>query len=277
MAKEWDLREAINAVSDVVANRPRPLREFDQIYMKVADMVIQAHFVAQRFSGKDVIFIGDGDAIGLSVMHLGELGIFEDYPNSIALLDFDERIVNSVKRFAEKYNFSEKMSALLYNVIDALPDEHISRYDSFYTNPPWGASNGGESVVLFLERGIEALKDNGEGAIVIADDPNLPWTQEVLGASQRRASELGFLVAEMIPQLHLYHLDDNPELRSCTCLFRRFEEREKSTISREADKQRLSNFYGKNSPLAVRYVRERDDLNYGKAPDGTYTLEKVGG
>jgi hypothetical protein len=31
---EIDLKAAINAVSDVVQNRPRPIREFDQIYMK---------------------------------------------------------------------------------------------------------------------------------------------------------------------------------------------------------------------------------------------------
>ena len=49
MARDFDLRDAINGVSDVVANRPSPLREFDQIYMKVADMVIQAHYIAERF------------------------------------------------------------------------------------------------------------------------------------------------------------------------------------------------------------------------------------
>ncbi len=275
MAREWDLREAINAVSDVVANRPRPLREFDQIYMKVADMVIQAHFVAQRFAGKDVVFIGDGDAIGLSVMHLGGQGIFSEYPNSITLLDFDERIVNSVVRFSEKYNFDDRMNAVLYNVIDALPEEYFAQFDAFYTNPPWGASNGGESVAIFLERGIEALKESGEGAIVIADDPKLPWTQEVLGTSQRRASDLGFFVAEMIPQLHLYHLDDNPSLRSCTCLFRRFEQSSLPIVSKKIEAERLTNFYGRGSPLTVRYVREEVDLNYGKAPDGTYSLEKV--
>jgi len=41
-----DLKAAINAVSDVVQNRPRPLREFDQIYMKTGDMVMQSEFVA---------------------------------------------------------------------------------------------------------------------------------------------------------------------------------------------------------------------------------------
>lgn len=43
--KHIDLREGINAVSDVVQNRPRPLREFDQIYMKTGDMVLQSELV----------------------------------------------------------------------------------------------------------------------------------------------------------------------------------------------------------------------------------------
>ena len=33
-----DIRLAMNAVSDVIQNRPQPLREFDQIYMKAGDL-----------------------------------------------------------------------------------------------------------------------------------------------------------------------------------------------------------------------------------------------
>lgn len=36
-----DLRAAINAISDVIQNRPLPLRNFDQIYVKAGDMVLQ--------------------------------------------------------------------------------------------------------------------------------------------------------------------------------------------------------------------------------------------
>jgi len=39
MRETIDLKDAINAISDVVQNRPRPLREFDQIYMKTGDMI----------------------------------------------------------------------------------------------------------------------------------------------------------------------------------------------------------------------------------------------
>jgi hypothetical protein len=54
MNMPFDLRKAINAISDMVRNRPQPLREFDQIYMKVADMAIQPEYVARVFDGKEV-------------------------------------------------------------------------------------------------------------------------------------------------------------------------------------------------------------------------------
>jgi len=276
MSREFDLRSAVNAVSDVVANRPPPLREFDQIYMKVADMVIQAHFISDRFKDKDVVFIGDGDAIGLSVMHLTKQGTFNEGPRSITVLDFDERIVNSINRFAEKYDFADSMKAQLYNVIEPLPNGLQGEFDAFYSNPPWGQSNGGESVMIFLERGIEATAKKSEGAIVIADDQTLPWTQEVLLACQKHASSYGYIVSEMLPELHLYHLDDNPNLRSCTCVFRSVEFEKSVPVSKPLDMTRIENFYGRNNPLKVKYVRENETLNYGKAYDNSYHYEKLG-
>jgi N4-bis(aminopropyl)spermidine synthase len=60
---EIDLRAAINATSDVVQNRPSPLREFDQIYMKTGDMVLQSEFIADWANGKRLAFIGDEASI----------------------------------------------------------------------------------------------------------------------------------------------------------------------------------------------------------------------
>ncbi len=55
MSEPIDLRAAINAISDVIQNRPRPLREFDQIYMKAGDMVLQTSLLARRFAGRRLI------------------------------------------------------------------------------------------------------------------------------------------------------------------------------------------------------------------------------
>jgi predicted methyltransferase len=271
---EFDLRKAINAISDVVQNRPPPLREFDQIYMKVADMVIQAEYVARVFNEKDIVFVGDGDGIALSAAHLKAQGVIGYGPNSTTVLDFDERIVNSICRFGEKLQPKVKISAHLYNVAEALPSEHFGAYDGFHINPPWGASNGGESVLAFFERGSQATKGNGLGIVVIGDDPELPWTQVVLRDTQRRAFELGYVVSELLPQLHEYHLDDAPELRSCSCLFRRIDASCMEKESKPLDHSRRENFYGQSSPLRFRFVRERLTLNAARELDLLYDLVK---
>jgi len=270
---DFDLHRAINAISDIVQNRPPPLREFDQIYMKVADMVVQAEYVARVFNKMEAIFIGDGDSIALSCLHLKSEGVINYGPKHIEVLDFDERIVRAIERFSEKNEFQEKIHARLYNVADSLPTELVGSKDAFYMNPPWGASNGGESVCAFLERGISAVKPRAHGLLVIADDPDIEWTQTVLRESQARTIQSGFLVSEMTPRQHAYHLDDAPGLRSCSCLFFRSGTIAPQQRNEPLDRERRLNFYGKDNPLRLRYVREVPSLNYGRAMEQTYQLE----
>ncbi|MCY1441942.1 hypothetical protein D9M71_582820 [compost metagenome] len=189
------------------------------------------------------------------------------------MLDFDERIVNSVLRFGEKLAPKVAITAHLYNVADPLPSEHFGAYDGFHINPPWGASNAGQSVTAFLERGSQATHEKGLGIVVIADDPDLPWTQEVLRDTQKRAIDLGYVVSELLPQLHLYHLDDAPDLRSCSCLFRRVQSDLMEKSSEKLSTDRLRNFYGKNNPLMYKYVREKPDLNVNREAEQRYALE----
>src|SRR5262249_39437768 len=146
---------------------PRPLREFDQIYMKAGDMVMQAEFVARWSDGKRLAFVGDGDSISVSVAYLAARGILGYGPARIDVFDFDERMVSAIKRFADHERL-ETLDAHLYNCLDPLPP--TPKFDCFYTNPPWGQSNGGESVNVFLDRGFELVAFDGEGLVVIADD-----------------------------------------------------------------------------------------------------------
>lgn len=266
-----DLRAAINAVSDVVQNRPRPLREFDQIYMKTADMVLQSELVAKWSDGKRIAFIGDGDAISVCVAYLHHREILPYGPSRIVVFDFDERICNAVTRFADKERL-ETLTATLYNCLDAFPGP--CDFDCFYTNPPWGASNEGESVKLFVQRGMEATAFDGEAMVVVADDPELEWPSRVLANLQASALESGFYVQRMLPRVHSYHLDDAPDLRSCNVMLRATPG-DRRVLPSEAvrDPSRLANFYGRNSYPHVRYVREKVRLGYGKAHDDEYALE----
>jgi predicted methyltransferase len=268
---EIDLRAAVNAVSDVVQNRPRPLREFDQIFMKTGDMVLQSEFVARWADGKRLAFIGDGDAISVCVAYLHRRGIFPYGPSKLVVYDFDERICNAVIRFADNERI-ENLTATLYNCIDAFPGP--TNFDCFYTNPPWGASNDGESVKVFIERGMEATSYCGEGVVVVADDPELDWPKRVLANLQASALETGFFVQKMMPQLHSYHLDDAPDLRSCNIILSAVPENGRVVSSSPiSDPTRLANFYGRDNHPKVRYIRERERLDYGKAYQEEYELE----
>lgn len=268
-----DLKAAINAISDVIQNRPRPLREFDQIYMKAGDMVLQSEFVARWADGKRLAFIGDGDAISVCVAYMQQRKILSYGPSRITVFDFDERICNAVTRFADKERL-ENLGSQLYNCVEAF--EYAATFDSFYTNPPWGASNEGASACIFMQRGMEAIRYSGEGIVVLADDPDLEWTKRVLGNVQGFALEHGFFVKQMMPQLHLYHLDDAPDLRSCNLIFRSMPRTQPPRPSKSiTDPARLANFYGRDNPARIRYVREKERLDYGKAHQDEYELERL--
>ncbi|WP_192183015.1 bis-aminopropyl spermidine synthase family protein [Mesorhizobium amorphae] len=275
MRRQVDLQEAVNAVSDVVQNRPRPIRDFDQIHMKVGDMVMQSEIVADWADGKRLAFIGDGDAISVCTAYLRTREVLDFGPTRITVFDFDERTVQSVKRFADKERI-EHLDAQLYNVLDPFPD--TTQFDCFYTNPPWGASNQGESVNVFVDRGIEAIRGTGEGMIVIADDDNRDWPKIVLANVQRHANRQGFFVSRMQRKLHQYHLDDDPDLRSCNLFVTSLPENPALSVpSKPIAAERLTNFYGMAQPPKVRYVRERKKPDYGKAPDEEYFVEYLDG
>src|SRR3954454_23281208 len=125
-----DLRKALNAVSDVVQNRPRPLRVFDQIHMKTGDMVIQSEIIADWADGKRLAFIGDGDAISVCVAYLKAREVLNFGPSHITVFDFDERTVEAVLNFADREGIGN-LDARLYNVLDAL--DLSETYDCFYT------------------------------------------------------------------------------------------------------------------------------------------------
>lgn len=272
--KALDLRLALNALSDVVQNRPPPIREFDQIYMKVGDMVVYAEYLCRKLAGRPLVFVGDGDAIGLSIAHLINEGILDYGPSRILLLDFDERMVNSVNRFAQDNEFSYPIEARLYNVADALDPALLESFDAFHINPPWGQYNDGKSVVSFLRRGAQLLNDQGLGVVAIADDDTKAWPGHVLRMTQKAAIELGMAVVEMQPHMHTYHLEDAPELASCAMIFRKVEKLDLPNQALNTEEKR--DFYGRDQHLEARYVREIEHIGRGMADPRDYSIEKEG-
>jgi hypothetical protein len=224
--------------------------------MRAGDMVMQSEFIAHWAKDRSVAFVGDGDAISVAVANLRAAGILDYGPSKVKVFDFDERIVNSIQSFAAERDI-DWLSARLYNCLEPIPDEE--EFDCFYSNPPWGASNGGQSVNVFAQRGMELIHHQGDGVLVIADgDPLRPWTETVLANVQRFAVSQGFYVSRMMPKLHSYHLDDDPDLLSCNLILRSQPANESTEQSRSIRSlERLDNFYkqGGGTPT-VRFVRD---------------------
>ena len=267
----FDLRKSLNAISDVVNNRQPPLREFDQIYMKSADMLLQTEHASRVFHERDVVFIGDGDAIGLCLVHLNKLGHLDKAPRHVHVLDFDERVVRSIQRFAREYGVEDRISAELYNVADRLPSVLWERFDGFYTNPPFGASNEGKSIQTFIARAFEATKTGAVGIAILADRAELRWTREVLRKTQSDLLARGAVITELLPEFHNYHLDDTPELTSCSLVIEVIEREPANYASEPLDETSRLNFYGSENPLRTRYVYDLRDG--GKLPSRDYEFE----
>ena len=274
-----DFRACLYALSDVVINRPPPLRHLDQIYMKLPDMLLQAEHTGRWFDRREVVFIGDGDAIALSMVHLhATLGrdgrpLMPCGPARVKVLDFDERMVNSVNHFASRYQIADRISAELYNVADPLPPSSWRGYDAFYTNPPWGSRNDGASVRAFIRRGVEATRGDAVGCVVIGDHPRYPWTHDVLLNTQRFLLDHAFRVAEMLPEFHRYHLDDAPELTSCSLVVKRVTDVPAEYASEPLPATERANFYGAGRSLTTQYVRDR--TNGGKLASRDVELTEV--
>ena len=235
-------------------------------------MILQSEFVADWARDRRLAFVGDGDAISVCVAYFQARQILGYGPSRITVFDFDERIVGAINRFADQERL-ENLGARLFNCLDPLPTG-TGKYDCFYSNPPWGASNGGQSVIQFARRGMELIAYEGEGLLVIADrDPDLPWTEETLANVQHFGAESGFYVSKMMPRLHEYHLDDNPELRSCNLILKSKPGNGRPFDSDPADGEVRNNFYGAGARARVRYVREKNRVNYGKAHSDEYGLE----
>ncbi len=265
---------ALKVLSEVINNRPEPLREFDQIFMKAEDIVEQAALLARTFDGLNAAFIGDGDSIALAMIHLSRHGVFAEAPKHIRVLDFDERIVNAINGFADAHGYSQLIEAELYNVADPLPQRLISQANAFYTNPPWGASNRGESVIAFMQRGIECVGGPAMAAVVVANEPKLPWTQKVLSRARTALHRAGFVTDQLGEERRHYHLDDDPNLRSCTLVAKRVVTPSKKVMSRRLRPRSFRNFYGRGKHLRARFILENDQQGVRRS-EPRYGLEML--
>ena len=111
-------------------------------------------------------------------------------------------------------------------------------------------------------------------SVVIGDHPQYPWTHSVQATTNRFMLDRGFRMAEMLPEFHRYHLDDNPDLTSCCLMFERHVTVTPEYSSSQMPEDRLQQFYGSQSPLKIQYVK--DLTNGGKLASRDVELIPLG-
>ena len=107
---------------------------------------------------------------------------------------------------------------------------------------------------------------------IARNNKELEWTQNVLVRVQDFLIKNNFFINEMNPELHSYHLDDAPDLKSCNIFIKSSPYNREYRNSRKLNKKQLENFYGKDNHLKVRFIKENMRLDYGKAHDDEYEL-----
>ena len=254
----------IMRLADLVAyRRPYANREFDQIFMLAADMVKQVDVIEDYIRAKNVLFLGDGDGMSMMFGLFGSQGIIEG-PSSMTIYDFDQRIIHNIKTFAEDYKFLDKykLKCYNYNVIDPIPQQSQKRYNFFYINPPYGSKNHGLSTEAWLHRCIDMCTENCSGCIVIPYDNQHRWTQDAMLDIQKFLAAHGFVVRDMISSMHLYHLKDNPELKSATVIVDKIASAQSEYSGKQLPISMLVNMYG--SPRSIPHYIIDDGSPMGR-------------
>ncbi len=205
------------AVAVVEQARPPALRAYDQIPMRGEDLIRQVRLVAPLLADRAVVFVGDYDSASALMGLLAACGDVP-CPSQMLVLDFDERVLATMEMLARRYGFADRLEVRRYNVFDPVPRDLVGRYDWFYTNPPYGASNSGGSARLFIARGCELVRLNGHGCIILPDGADRPWTRRAMMATQQFLTAHNWLVGAKFDEMHRYHLDDDPHLASSLLL-----------------------------------------------------------
>ena len=201
---------------------PAALVELDQCHCTPKTLLrrVLALHGAGAIAGRRILLLGDDDLMSLALARF--VGRFGSGPviSELTVLDVDERLLAFIDRELAGPPFRSQLVAC--DLREPLPPEHVGRYDTVVTDPPYTT----EGARLFLSRAAEALA--GEGSTVF-----FSFGSRRAGAQaelQRTILEAGFEIRSLTRDFndyvgagvlggtsHLYHLtataDVEPPLR----------------------------------------------------------------
>lgn len=235
--------------------RPRPIRKVDQIFMLPGSQLVQAILAIDYLKYRDVVFMGDGDCMGLVIAHLANRCVFKG-PSKIRIFDFDERLLAFVEIVIRDLRLPpDLISCHRYNVRDQIDPRFAQAHDVFYTNPPYGSVDGGECSRLFLSRCMELCKPAPSwGLALLPFAHKEDWSRTAMLGIQEFLCQHGYVVSEMIREIHQYHLDDRPSLMSSNVVVDRVANVPAPYAGKSVAEDALPNFYGRTPMRIPKYI-----------------------
>ncbi len=189
-------------------------RSFDQIAMETEDLILQAEKAAHLVAHSSIVFVGDYDLASVALVAIAKNTSM--LPKRVHVVDFDNRVLDSVKLCFSKLGVDDLLAVTCYNVFDPVPAQLQKQFDWFYANPPYGKFNDAMSVKLFCHRGIEMVGIAGKGLVIIPNDPSRAWTQSNVQKLKAFGQSVNWEITERTDVQHGYSLDDDPDLKSTT-------------------------------------------------------------
>lgn len=182
----------------IIGERPVALKDLDQVLMDL-DSSVRTHLRLAEFISTETLLVGDDDLMSLNFARFCSV-------NRLVVLDIDQRILQYIENLAREYGF--KIETLFYNVLDSPPRKLLRSFDFFYTNPPYGSKNKGDSCKAFILRGIELCRVGGYGAFVIAASSAGEWAEIARKRTLEFVRESGCKLVEELKNFQKY--EDNP-------------------------------------------------------------------
>jgi len=182
---------------EVTKNRPLPVSDFDQGFVRPRDTIARLAFIYERgdLEEQNIFILGDDDLLSVAI---GLTGMAK----KVCVVEIDTRITSFIREFCKNEGITN-IHVKEYNVLEEMPDEEKNKYDVFVTDPV----ETKKGLKLFVGRCIEALKGKGGAGYI--------------GFTHREASlnkwhdfqafliEAGFTITDILRDFSIYPESEN--------------------------------------------------------------------
>jgi len=186
-------QRTLKLLSSLKTKRPRAAREFDQ-FIATAETVVK-RAVLINFLGdlknRRLLFLGDDDFTSLAAASI-------NLADKITVVDLDQRILDSLKKIAQKNNFG--IETVKHDLKLSLPKSFQNNFDTVFTDPPYTPAG----IKLFASRAVEALDRKNPAARIYLCWGNSDRAKERFLPIQQVLTELGLMIRYVFDKFNRY-------------------------------------------------------------------------